>query len=169
VDIEQLKLNLADMLGGLYVLDVSTHQPTTVHTRAFAHAPFTLAETDLPLWVVFSRAATYPTPPPQTENRLYPEARDFELVLFVAVAQTGTDGEAEARTEPYIDYCRDWIQRHILLYENNPPVPWVQRSYLTRDTGSFVRKWAPNDPTQYIGVSYMVRVEGLNRVTYGSQ
>jgi hypothetical protein len=171
LDIAGLKANFADLLGQLFVYDVSTGTPvlTTNHIRANVNAPMSLADTDLPTWCIFTKAATYPNPPDQSDGRLAKETRDFDAILFVSLAQSGTDAEAEFRASPYVDYARDWIQSHIQLYQDKPPVPGIMRAYLIKDSGIIVRKYAPNDPVPYICIGYTVRVEGRNTVNYASQ
>ena len=155
----------------MYAYDFSTGVPvlTTNHIRANANAPFSLAETDLPTWCIFTKPASYPNPPDQSAGRLAMETRDFDAVLFVGVAQAGTDGEAEFKASPYIDYARDTIQSHVQIYQDTPPVPGILRAYLIKDSGVMVRKYSPNDPAPYIGITYTVRVEGRNTVVYAKQ
>ena len=172
MDIVTLKKSVAVFLSELNTFDLSSGTPvlTTNHIRGYAQAPFSLPETDLPVACIFTRTATYPVPPPQSYDRFYPETRDFDFAFFIAIAQSGLDGEAEARVEPYIDYCRDWISSHIQLYDEKTqnPIPGIQRSYIVKDTGVFIRKFNP-DSVLYSGVSYTVRVEGKNVITYANQ
>lgn len=167
MDVKALKVAIANMLGQQLALDESGN-PTAALIRANPQAPMSLATTDLPTWVILARNATYPTPPDQSEHRLASETRDFDFVLFVAQSQSGTDGEAELKVEPYVDYCRNWIQSHIQLYVNADQVPGIMRSYLVRDTGIFTRRYT-SGPELYVGIAFTVRVEGRNIVTYGAE
>lgn len=168
MDVKALKVAIANLLGQQFALDENGN-PTAALIRANPQAPMSLAVTDLPTWIIFARQATYPVPPDQSENRLAMETRDFELTLFVAQSQSGTDGEAELKCEPYLDYCRNWIQSHVLLSDTvADQVPGIMRSYLVRDTGIFTRRYT-SGPELYIGVAYTVRVEGRNIVSYGAE
>ena len=170
MDIKAIKKELAGMLATLYVLDPLTGLPTSQHMRANAEAPMSLADTDLPTWILFVGAGTYPVPPDQTVERLTKETRDILCCLYVNLTQAGIDGEAERVVEPYIDYARSLIQSHPLLYDGNISdiVPGIMRAYLVRDDGIVVLPYG--GPIQkYDGLRFVIRIEGLNESSYGNE
>lgn len=168
MDIMKIKTALAGMFSNLYKLDPLTKLPTAQAMKAFAEAPMSLSETDLPTWILFTGAASYPNPPDQTVDRLTKETRDFQCCLYVCLTQAGVDGEAERLVEPYIDYARNMIQSHPLLYDGNlaDVVPGIQRAYLVRDEGIVV---LPYNNQKYDGLRFTIRIEGYNLVTYGNE
>lgn len=170
MDIKAIKIEMAGMFSTLFVLDPLTGLPTTQALRANAEAPMSLAETDLPTFVIFTGSASYPVPPDQTVDRLAKETRDFSCCLYVCLAQAGIDGEAERKVEPYIDYVRNLIQAHPLLYDGviSDRVPGIMRAYLAKDDGIVVLPYG-NPVQKYDGLRFIVRVEGLNEVTYGNE
>ena len=171
MDIALFKTSLAGLLGQMYQINPTTGLPTSVHIRANAQAPMSLAETDFPTWILFTGQAVYPALPDQTENRLAKETRDFTCSLYVGIAQAGLDGEAERKVQPYIDPSRNWIQKHIRLWDGNilHEVPGVQRAWLIRDTGVAVLRYGNNNPVSYLGCSFVVRVDVWNEVIYANQ
>ena len=170
MDLVAIKKEMAGMFATLFALDPLTRLPTTQNLRAYAQAPMSIPETDLPVWVLFSGSATYPSPPDQTVNRLARETRDFICCLYVCMAQSGIDGEAERKVEPYLDYSRNLIQSHPLFYDGNVSdiVPGIMRAYLTKDEGVVVLQYG-NPVQKYNGLRFTIRVEGHNQVTYGNE
>lgn len=168
MDLKDIKRAFAGMLATLYNLDPLTELPTAQHMKAYAQAPMSLAENDLPVWIVFTGAASYPNPPDQTVDRLVKETRDFLCCLYVCQTQQGIDGEAERKVEPYLDYARNLFQSHPLLYDGNISdiVPGIMRAFLLRDEGVVV---LPFGNQKYVGLRFSVRIEGLNAVTYGNE
>jgi hypothetical protein len=170
MDIAGIKTLMAGMFGTLYNLDPLTGNPTSQHMRANAQAPMSLAETDLPTWILFTGPASYPTPPDQSVDRLAKETREFYACLYVCLVQAGIDGEAERKVEPYIEYARNLVQSHPLFYDGNISdiVPGIMRAYVTKDEGIAVLSYG--SPVQrYAGLRFSLRVEGLNAVTYGNE
>lgn len=170
MDITLFKESMAGLLGQMFVIDPTTLLPTVQHVRANAQAPMSLAETDFPTWIIFTGPATYPIPGDQTDRRLAKETRDFTASLYVGIAQAGIDGEAERKVQPYVNTARNIIQRHVRLWDGDPlhEVPGVQRGYLIRDTGIATLRFG-SAPVQYLGISYVVRVDVLNEVIYARQ
>jgi hypothetical protein len=165
MDINLFVSGWAKLMGQMFVVDPDTGLPTTTHVQTRAAAPFSLAETDLPLWIFFTNAATYPNPPDQSDGRLARETRDFTAVLYVCLVTAGVDGEAERRVRPYVDSARDQIQKHIQLWDgvDADRVPGIKRTYLIRDSGPGQIKYGS---TTYNGISYTVRVDADNLVIY---
>jgi hypothetical protein len=170
MDIKAIKKELAGMFATLYKLDEITGLPTTQHLRANAQAPMSLAETDLPTWILFTGSASYPNPPDQTVDRLAKETRDIMCCLYVCLQTAGIDGEAERKVEPYIDYSRSLIQSHPLLYDGNISdiVPGIMRAYLIKDDGIVLLPYG-NPAQKYDGLRFTIRIEGLNEVIYGNE
>lgn len=176
MDIAATKVALAGMLGNLFAFTFNTGSQTyqlsaTQHIRANAQAPMSLADSDLPTFILFTGPARYPSPPDQSMNRLAMETRDYIAALFVAYGQAGIDGEAERKVEPYVDYVRDQIQKHLLFYDGNQAhiVPGIMRAYLTGDDGIVTLRYGTGAPQNYVGLRYTIRVEGRNIVTYGNE
>jgi hypothetical protein len=169
LDITLFKKSLAGLMSQLYVLDVNG-LPTTQHMPAQAEAPASLTETDLPTWIFLTRAANYPNPPDQTQGRLAKETRDFDIRLYVTIAQTGIDGEAERDVEKYLDYSRNHIQSHTQLWDGDPAhrVPGLQRGWIVSDSGVAKMVYGSKDNPVYLGISFLLRVEFLNKVIYAS-
>jgi hypothetical protein len=170
MDIKAIKTELAGMLATLSTLDPLTGLPTAQHLRANAQAPMSLSETDLPTWIIYTGAASYPNPPDQTVDRLAKETRDFACCLYVQLTQAGIDGEAERLVEPYIEYSRNLFQSHPLLYDGNisDRVPGIMRAFLLRDEGVVVLSYG-NPVQKYDGLRFVLRMEGLNVVNYENE
>ena len=168
MDIDAFKTSWAGLMRTMSVIDPATGLPTADFVRAYAQAPMSLAETDLPSWIFFTGPARYPVPPDQTYERLAKETRDFTARLYVLPAQAGIDGEAERRVQPYVDIARDLMQRHVQLWAGNPydePVG-INRAYLVSDTGIVGN--LVYGKTQYAGIAFTVRVEAVNEVNYAT-
>lgn len=170
MDIDTFKISWANLMKQMYVIDPNTGLPTSETVQAFAQAPMSLAETDMPTWIFYTGPATYPVPGDQTDKRLAKETRDFTASLYVAIVQQGNPGEAERKVQPYVDTSRNIIQKHVRLWDGNPynETPGLQRAYLVRDTGVAVLRFGGTE-IRYVGVSYTVRVEVLNEVIYARQ
>ncbi len=175
MEINKVKAAIAGMLGTLKQIDPLTGLPYDPYSdlygatvRANAEAPMSLADTDLPTWCIFAARATYPTPPDQSVNRLQSETRDFTCNLYVCLAQTGIDGEAERKVEPYLDAARNLIQGHPLFYDGNIAdiVPGIMRAYLVSDDGIVTLTYGQS---RYNGLRFTIRVDGKNLVTYGNE
>lgn len=179
MDIKGVKKELAGMLGAMLQIDPVTGLPYTTppelvgkKVTAYPQAPMSIDLTALPCWMIFSGPASYPVPPDRSEHRFAYETRDFDLVLYVAVAQAGIDGEAERKVEPYVEAARALIQSHALMYDGLPEdtVSGIMQVYPIRDEG--VRgdlRYGQNDPNTYVGLRFILRVEGRNLMTYGNE
>ena len=167
MDLMKFKPLLAGMFAELYNFqwdDINKiYIPTTTHTLAYAQAPQTLADSDLPVWIIFTKAATYPVPPDSSEDRKWHETRDFDCKLFVEHGQAGIDGEAEAKVEPYLDPALTLIHNHPLLQSDTAPLlcPGIQRGYLVNDKGVTTLVYGKAGD-QYVGLWFTLRVEVLN-------
>jgi len=170
MDIDRFFDSLAGLMSQLYVLDVNGN-PTAQHMPAKAQAPMSLTESDLPTWIFLPGRATYANPPQQTIDKADKETRDFDIRLYVTIAQTGIDGEAQRRVQPYVDIGRNHIQRHVRLWDGDPyhEVVGLQRAWLINDSGVATLKYGVADKPLYLGINYTVRVECLNAIDYANQ
>jgi len=178
MDVKAVKMALSNMIGtllaidpltGLPYVDPITHLPTGKTVRSNPQAPFSLAETDLPTWISFTGPGTYPDPPDRVDNTLAHETRDFTAALYVCVAEAGIDGEAERKTEPYLDAVRKLIQQHAIFANNSlaETVPGILRTYPLRDDGLVQLRYGQSS-TLYLGLRFVIRVIGLNDNNYGT-
>lgn len=167
MDIAAFKPHLAAMFGEMftYAWDAASglYLVTANHILAWAEAPQSISEGDLPMWILFTRQATYPVPPDSSALRLLRETRDFDCRLYVALGQAGIDGEAERKCEPYIETARLLIQTHPLLQEDTAPsyVPGIQRGYPVRDSGVVTLSYG-SPANSYVGLNFTIRVDALN-------
>lgn len=178
MDIALFKTSWAGLLGTMLQIDPATGLPYAAPpsmvgslVRANAQAPVSMAETDLPQWVLFTGQAKYPDPPDRSLNRLAKETREFTASLFVCVAQAGGSGEAERRVQPYVNAARDLLQKHPRLWDGNSlhNVPGILRTWIIRDTGITELRYGRSNPNRYLGLSFTVKVEALNEVAYASE
>lgn len=172
MDVKAAKTAIAGCLGTLQQMDSLTGLPYSPvrYVRSNAQAPFSISEPDLPTWIIFTGSANYPDPPDRTDGRLAREQRDFMACLYVCVANSGIDGEAERKVEPYLDPTRQLIQQHPLFYDNNIAdiVPGILRAYPVRDDGIIQLRYG-QDTTLYLGLRFTIRVIALNANTYGNE
>jgi len=171
MDVKKFRLSVAGLVGQLFALDPATGLPTTTPINGLAHLPQSLSETKLPCSVIFTNSSKYPTPPPVTIDRFYPEASDFILEFYITKAQAGVDFVAEERAEMYLDYTRDWLQSHPQLWDGDPahaPVG-IQKAYTVSRTGITSRLAYTIGEEKYLGFSYVIRVEADNEVNYYGQ
>lgn len=169
MDLVTFKPLLAGMFRELHPWEFNIYsqeyeQDLTRFVTAWAQAPMSLAETDLPTWIIFTRPGAGRVPPDQGMNRLWYETRDFECRLYVAFGQAGIDGEAERMVEPYLDPALALIHSHPLLQEDTAPdlCPGVQRGYYVKDTGVTTIPFGKPAPANYVGCVFTVRVEVYN-------
>jgi hypothetical protein len=179
MDIKAIKVAIAGCLGtmdaldpltGLPYEDYYTGYPTGQKVRADTQAPFSISETDLPTWIIFTGPAQYSDPPDRTVDRLSKETRDFAANLYVSVAQSGIDGEAERKCEPYIEVSRKLFMEHPLFYDNNiaDVVPGILRAYPIKDDGIVQLRYG-NDSIIYAGIRFTIRVSALNQNNFGNE
>ena len=177
MDLVRIKKELAKLLGTMLQIDPITGLPYTdpymigETVNSLAQAPMSLADIDLPIWIVFTGPASYPVPPDQSIGRLQSETRDFVCCLYGQLSQSGIDGEAERKLEPYLESARNLLQSHPLLYDGDISdiVPGIMRAYLVRDDGIVPLRYGSGEPVPYDGLRFIVRVEGKNLVNYGNE
>ena len=171
MDIATFRLSVAGLIGQLFVLDPTTGLPTLTPMQAYARAPMSLSETKLPFGIVYTGAGRYPNPPDQTMDRLAKESRQFAIEFYLELAEAGVDFEAEIRSEPYLDYTRDWLQSHPQLWDGDPThqTAGVERVYVLNDSGLTSRLRFTTATVKYLGVAYIVQVDAFNEVNYYGQ
>ena len=170
MDVATFRLSVAGLIGQLYALDPATGLPTTTPMTPYAHAPQSISETKLPCGIIFTGAGRYPNPPDQSMDRVARESRQFAIEFYLAMAEAGVDFWAEERAEPYLDYTRDWLQRHVQLWdgvETHRPYG-VKRTYLLNDSGLTSRLRFTTATVKYLGIAYIVQVDADNEVTYAT-
>lgn len=128
--------------------------------RAYAQAPLSLPDSDLPCFVNFTGAATH-------ESRVGgadvdAETRQYLMRLFIKKSGQGIDGEAERLCEPFFDLVRDTFMARPGLEQLNS----VQLARLLGDSGVNALVYAGE---QYIGIEFRLQVMELLRVTYAEK
>ncbi len=170
MDIKTFRLSVAGLIAQLFVLDANG-SPTTTHMTGLAHAPLSLGEDLIPaVGLILSMPARYPVPPDQSRDRVARETRDFLIEFYLDMAEAGVDFQAEETAEPYLDYTRDWLQKHIQLWDSDPThqPKGVKRTYLVSDTGITSKLRYSTSTVKYLGVAYVVRVDADNEVKYAN-
>lgn len=124
--------------------------------RAYANAPQSLPDSDLPILAIFTGSATL-APLGQT---LAEEIRTYLLRLYVAPVQAGYDGEAEKKVEPFLTGARAVYLSHPLLGNGakDSTLPFVTRVAWGGDGGVMVLSYAGQN---YIGAEFRVNVTSL--------
>lgn len=128
--------------------------------RAYAQAPLSLPDSDLPAFVNFTGEATH-------ESRIGgadvdAETRQYRMRLYIERSGQGIDGEAERLCEPFFDLVRDaFMARPGLEQLDN-----VQVARLLGDSGVSALTYA-GEP--YIGIEFRLYVMELVRVTYAEK
>lgn len=127
--------------------------------RAYACAPQSLPDSDLPLVVIFTGVSIWST----ISDGLAEETRTYLIRLYVAPIQSGYDGEAERRVEPYLDTLRAAILKHPHLGNSltGETLPGVRECVYNGDTGIAVLPYAGQN---YLGAELRVNVSTF--VTY---
>lgn len=125
--------------------------------RAYAQAPLSLPDSDLPAFVNFTGAATH-------ESRVGgadvdAETRQYLMRLYVRKSGQGIEGEAERLCEPYFDLVRDAFMARPGLEQ----LDHVQLARLLGDSGVSALSYAGE---MYIGIEFRLQVMELLSVTY---
>ncbi len=124
--------------------------------RAYANAPQSLPDSDLPILAIFTGPATL-APLGQT---LAEEIRTYLPRLYVAPVQAGYSGEAEKKVEPFLTSIRAVYLSHPLLGNGakDSALPFVTRAAWGGDGGVMVLPYAGQN---YIGAEFRVIVTSL--------
>jgi hypothetical protein len=136
-------------------------------TRAEAHAPSSLPETDLPMFLNFVGQASHDQE--RLGENLDYISREFRAVLYVTPISSGISQEAEARVEPFIDACSKVFLAHPALTSPTYPSPasWVQRARLSSDSGVTIVRFSEGSSVQrFLGIEFRIRVEGQSWFEY---
>lgn len=124
--------------------------------RAYAFAPQSLPESDLPLFCTFSGSATV-TPLGET---LLEETRTWLMRLYVKPVQAGYDGEAEKAVDEYLLSVRDAFLSHPLLGNGtkDSALPFVEKAVWLGDSGIQVLPYAGQN---YLGAEFRVNIVSI--------
>ncbi len=125
--------------------------------KAYAEAPATLPESDLPIFCNFfgpTRSFT------NLGGTLYQEDRIYLCRLYVVSIQAGIDGEAERKVEPFIDRCMKAFIKHNSLGDGfiDQALPGIQSFEYLGDTGITVLTFAQ---VQFAGVEFRVGIDAI--------
>jgi hypothetical protein len=125
--------------------------------RAYAEAPASLPETDLPIFVSFVGPVTGFQ---KHGEQMGEEARTFILRMFVKAVQSGYDGDAERAVEPFVTSVRDTFLSHpaLGLGTSASQIEWVTGMTWLGDGGITVLPFAG---IPYLGVEYRINVSYL--------
>jgi len=142
----------------------SQHQPVTGIAnvkKAYANGPASLPDADLPLFVNFVG------PTRQVLNiggMFFRESRIFNCRLYVTPVQSGIDGEAEGRVEPFLDSGMQQFMAHQALGDGEPAdlIEGIFKIEYTGDSGIQVMRYAGTD---YLGVEFRVAVDAISEIT----
>lgn len=124
--------------------------------RAYANAPQSLPDSDLPLIIPMTGAATLT----RMGENLAEETRLFLIRLYVVPIQAGFDGEAERKVEPFFDSVRNAYLSHPLLGNGakDSALPFVIRSAWNGDGGVMVLPYAGQN---YLGAEFRLSLTTL--------
>lgn len=122
--------------------------------RAYANGPASLPDTDFPVFVNFTGAASQT---PYSGDGLVRRVREYLLRLYVAPAQTGLDGAIETKTAGLIEPVYAAFGAHPVLGHSAalPALAGVASARLTADSGPARLAYANTD---YIGVEFRLSV-----------
>lgn len=124
--------------------------------QVYAYAPQNIPNADLPLAVIFTGANTWTT----ISDDLAEETRTYLIRLYVTPIQSGYDGEAERRVEPFLESLRAVILKHPRLGNSMPggTIDYILRVVYNGDTGITILPYAGQN---YLGVESKVAVTSL--------
>jgi hypothetical protein len=128
--------------------------------RAYAFAPQSLPESDLPLFCTFTGPATI-VPLGET---LIEETRTWLMRLYVKPVQAGYDGEAEKAVDEFLLSTRDAFLSHPLLGSGvkDSTLPFVKKSVWLGDGGIQILPFAG---AQYLGAEFRLNIVSIVPVT----
>lgn len=154
MDISAIKTRLAEIQAAISNIK-----------RAYANAPFSIPEGDLPLFINF-------TGPSQNDYDIYGdgeinETRDFLMRLYVAPIEQGLSGEAEKAVEPFFPLVYAAFGARPGLSSattgHTSPLDGVKYSFIVSDGGISVLPFAG---ANYIGAEFKLRVQAVQSYTY---
>lgn len=124
--------------------------------RAYAYAPQSLPESDLPLFCTFTGPATIA---PLGET-LIEETRTWFMRLYVKPVQAGYDGEAEKAVDEFLLSVRDAFLFHPLLGNGtkDSALPFVERAVWLGDSGIQVLPYAGQN---YLGAEFRLNIVSI--------
>lgn len=124
--------------------------------RAYAFAPQSLPESDLPLFCTFTGPATIA---PLGET-LIEETRAWLMRLYVKPVQAGYDGEAEKAVDEFLLSVRAAFLSHPLLGNGtkDSALSFVERAVWMGDSGIQVLPYAGQN---YLGVEFRLNIVSI--------
>lgn len=157
MDLHAVKQRLALLQAGGEDSDHNTVTGITGVKRAYAEAPQSIPESDMPLFVnltgptlsFMSLGANY-----------YLESRQFNCRLFVATIQEGIDGEAERKVEPFIEPSMKRFLKARSLSNGNADdlIPGISAVRYLGDSGITVFTF---NKQRFLGVEFRVAVDAV--------
>lgn len=157
-------MNIAEVKDRLALIEAggvdSDNIPVTGITnvkRAYAQGPASLPESDLPLFVNFTGPTLEFT---NIGGYFVREKRQFNCRLYVAPIQSGVDGEAERKVEPFIEAGMRQFLSYKSLGDGNPDdlIEGVFAFEYLGDSGVTVLRYADSP---FLGVEFRVAVTAI--------
>lgn len=129
--------------------------------RAYAHAPSQIPDADFPLFVNYAGATMEFV---SLGGDYYREKRVFLARLYVARAQQGIDGEAEAKVEPFFELGQQQFLAHSSLGTGNEDdlIPGISSLEYMGDGGTQILVYQQE---QFIGIEFRLAVTAIVEAT----
>lgn len=152
------RLRIANMWNG--VTGIVTH---------YYQIPRALQDAELPGVVIFPGAASYDTD--SFGDQMVLDTRIYEMVLYLAKASFGTEGQLEVQADPFFDQVRDYFLGRPGLELDSEGATQSEAQYdsqLLGDGGLQVGPYplAGADSPTYIQIRWRLQVKELAPVTY---
>lgn len=152
------RLRIANMWDG--ITGVVTH---------YYQIPRVLQDAELPGVVIFPGAATYDTD--SFGDQMVLDTRIYEMVLYLAKASFGTEGQLEVQADPFFDQVRDYFLARPGLELDAETTHQSETQYdsqLLGDSGLQVGPYplAGAESASYIQIRWRLQVKELAAVTY---
>ncbi len=131
--------------------------------RAYAWAPQSLADSDLPAFCTFAGPATVS----QTSETFVEETRTWLMRLYVKPVLQGIDGEAEKAVEPFLEKVRNAFLSHPLLGNGtkDSALPFVEKAIWLGDSGIQVLSHAGQS---YLGIEFRLSITTIVPISTAS-
>lgn len=128
--------------------------------RAYAQAPSQIPDADMPLFMNFAGATMEFV---SLGGDLYREKRVFLARLYVARAQQGIDGEAEAKVEPFFPLAQQQFLSHSSLGTGNEDelISGISALEYLGDGGTQILVYQQE---QFIGIEFRLAVTEIVEV-----
>lgn len=125
--------------------------------RSYSQSPMTLPNADLPAIVCFTGPVLSSV---RLSDSLMEETRKFILRLYVTSIQSGYDGDAERKVEPFFTSVRDTFLKHpgLGLGTSGSALRFVEKMAWAGDGGVMVLPFAGD---QYLGTEFNLSVKSI--------